>query len=449
MTIPLYGFAIFAFATAILPSASAQQVMIGEHAANSALADGFSFAQLRYSADPAAPGEGKDADRKDEKPPRIFHYSIRLGGRFIYSDNITFAPDPDAIEDFYVSLEPGISVGLGDVPERKGNYIRLDYSPNALLYFENSEFNTINHFIHLEAVAHFGRLTLSLYQDVHLTEGVESQFNSPNNFGDQNDRGPDRDRWRNNRDVSGRNEVEFYNTTAMAKYDFSDKAWVTGAFRYSLTSYEDVFTLDIYSGDLFFDYKLRPELTVGIGGAGGVVNHDNPIIEEQFQEVRSRFTFDLPKRIKIDGSLGLEFRQLAPRGDFGYTAPIVETSVSVDPVEGTRLTIGARHRTLVSNAFEAQSFTVTGANVGLRQRITARIDFNVNAGYEQASYFSVVPDVVATRRDEYFFVEPSLDWRITDKWTAGVFYIHRENQTNLLPFGFAENQAGVRTSVSF
>jgi hypothetical protein len=446
MTNQLATLGVMLVATAFLPALPAQEVLLGDATLDTPAAGDLSFAQLRYSADPVAPGEGKNAEKTGDKPPRLFHYSIRLGGRFIYSDNINFAPEPDAIEDFYVSLEPSISVGLGDVPERKRSYIRVDYSPNALLYFDTSEFNTLNHFIHLEAVAHLGRLTLSLYQDVHLLEGFDVGFTNPNTRGDRN---RDRDFWRYNRDIAGRNEIEFYNTTVMAKYDITDKAWVTGAFRYNLTDYEDLFTLDIYSGDLFFDYKIVPELTVGIGGAGGVVYHDDPNIDEAYQEVRGRFTFDLPKRIKIDGNLGLEFRQFGRDGDLGYTAPIVEANVSFEPVEGTRLTIGARHRTLVSNALEGQSFTVTGANVGVRQRITERVDFNVNSGYEQASYFSVLPDVIAERRDEYYFVEPSIDWRITDKWTAGAYYIHRDNATTLTPFGFVENQAGLRTSVTF
>ena len=433
---------------AFLTPVTAQQVLIGDApGVQTAPADDLTFAQLTTAYAPAAPGEGKNVERKDEKPPRLFHFSFRLGGRIVYSDNINAAPERDAIEDFYISFEPSVSIGIGDVPERKRSYIRLDYSPNGLLYFDTSEFNAVNHFIHLEAVAHLGKLTLSLFQDVHLLEGVDATFDRRrDDFGNPN---RDPNIWRGNRDVGGRNNVQFYNTAAMAKYDFSDKAWVTSAFRYNHTNYEDLFTLDIYSGDLFFDYKLRPELTVGIGGAGGVVYHDEPNIDEEYQEARGRFTFDLPKRININGSLGLEFRQFGREGSLDYTAPIIEANVSVEPVDGTRLTVGARHRTLVSNALEGQSFTLTGANVGLRQRITERVDFNINSGYEQATYFSVLPDMIATRRDEYYFVESSIDWRITDKWTLGAYYIHRENASNTEPFGFAENQVGLRTSLAF
>ena len=131
--------------------------------------DEVSIAGMSYTGSALPPGEGKnvlDPEKKDEpKPPRWFHYSIRLGGRFLYSDNIN-AARVDPLEDFILSLEPGLSVGIGDVPGRNESYIRLDYSPNALLFADNSAFNIIQHFIHLEALAKLGRLSLTFSQDI-------------------------------------------------------------------------------------------------------------------------------------------------------------------------------------------------------------------------------------------------------------------------------------------
>jgi hypothetical protein len=164
--------------------------------------DNVSVAGMSYTGSVLPPGEGKnvlDPKKKDEpKPPRWFHYSVRLGGRFLYSDNIN-AARVDPLEDFILSLEPGLSIGIGDVPNRNESYIRLDYSPNALLFADNSEFNIIQHFIHLEALAKLGRLSLTFSQDVQLLEGTDFDFNNPNNFGDPSD--PNN---RRNRDVSGR-----------------------------------------------------------------------------------------------------------------------------------------------------------------------------------------------------------------------------------------------------
>jgi hypothetical protein len=100
-----------------------------------------------------------------------------------------------------------VSIGIGDVPGRQESYLRLDYSPNALLFADNSEFNILQHFIRLEGLAKFGRLSLTLSQDVNLLEGTSFDFESPNNFGDPRDPNSGR-----NRDVSGRNQFELYAT---------------------------------------------------------------------------------------------------------------------------------------------------------------------------------------------------------------------------------------------
>ncbi|MFN2475234.1 MAG: hypothetical protein ABR526_02695 [Chthoniobacterales bacterium] len=412
-------------------------------------ADGFSFAGVTAIENLDAPGEGKDGagpNKPDEaKPPRLFHYSIRLGGRLAYSDNINGNP-LDPVGDFFISLEPGISIGLGDVPERKSSYIRLDYSPNALLYLDHSEFDSLQHFIHLEAVAMLGKLTLSLFQDVSLLDASNGNTNNPNNFGDPNS---DPNRFRGNRDVVGRNRFEVYATNLSAKYDLTDRAALNAGFQYTLTDYQNLFTTEVYSGDLFFDYKLSPQLTVGAGGAGGVVYFDDPNVEERFQEARVRFTYDIPKRFNAKVNGGVEFRQFGPNGRSGYTAPIVEVNLNWEPIDGTKLTFNARHRSLVSNSLEGQSFRVTGFNTGIRQRLTDRLEFGVTGGYEEADYFSTLRNVEAMRQDEFYFIDTSLDLKITEKWTAGLYYTHRENTTNLQPFAFVENQGGIRTSITF
>lgn len=65
------------------------------------------------------------------------------------------------------------------------------------------------------------------------------------------------------------------------------------------------------------------------------------------------------------------------------------------------------------------------------------------------NYFSTLMEVEAEREDKFFFVDASLDLKITKIWSAGVFYIHRDNDSNLQPFGFVENQIGVRTGSAF
>ena len=57
--------------------------------------------------------------------------------------------------------------------------------------------------------------------------------------------------------------------------------------------------------------------------------------------------------------------------------------------------------------------------------------------------------VNANRSDNYFFVQPSIDVTLTAFWTAGVYYLYRNNDSSLESFSFYDNQFGIRTSLIF
>jgi hypothetical protein len=80
----------------------------------------------------------------------------------------------------------------------------------------------------------------------------------------------------------------------------------------------------------------------------------------------------------------------------------------------------------------------------------------LGVGYEHSNYLSTDRDVSATRDDDYWFIEPSLDVLITRWLSAGVYYLHREQSSNDngAPngqdfFNWEDNQVGVRATVRF
>jgi hypothetical protein len=78
-----------------------------------------------------------------------------------------------------------------------------------------------------------------------------------------------------------------------------------------------------------------------------------------------------------------------------------------------------------------------------------RLFFGLAAGYENGDYFSTRSGIAADREDDYYFIEPSLDFNITRFWTIGVYYLYRENDSSLAPYSFYDDQFGLRTTVSF
>jgi hypothetical protein len=78
-----------------------------------------------------------------------------------------------------------------------------------------------------------------------------------------------------------------------------------------------------------------------------------------------------------------------------------------------------------------------------------RLYFGLGAGYENSNYFAAAANVNATRNDNYWFIEPSLDVLITRWLNAGVYYLHRDDNSNIESFSFDDNQVGVRATVRF
>jgi hypothetical protein len=96
-----------------------------------------------------------------------------------------------------------------------------------------------------------------------------------------------------------------------------------------------------------------------------------------------------------------------------------------------------------------QDFAVTDVILRIQQRLLQRIYLGLAAGYENADYFSTVSGVNATRNDNYYFVEPSVDVLITRFWSAGVYYLRRQDFSSIDFFSFYDNQIGVRTTFRF
>jgi hypothetical protein len=73
----------------------------------------------------------------------------------------------------------------------------------------------------------------------------------------------------------------------------------------------------------------------------------------------------------------------------------------------------------------------------------------LGAGYENSDYFATDNNVNATRTDDYWFIEPSVDFLINKWLSAGVYYLHREDSSNEDFFSWEDNQVGVRATFRF
>src|SRR6266545_1691794 len=88
--------------------------------------------------------------------PRRFQYQFQVSTRGVYDDNINIS-NRARISDYYFTIEPTLTLGLGDIIGHADNYIRLDYAPSLFLFADHSEDDSVQQLIHVEGQHRFAR----------------------------------------------------------------------------------------------------------------------------------------------------------------------------------------------------------------------------------------------------------------------------------------------------
>jgi Putative beta-barrel porin 2 len=370
--------------------------------------------------------------------PRRFAYEFRLRLTGVYDDNINLSHS-DRISDYYFTIEPGITIAFGDITGSERNYIRLDYAPSAFLYVDHSEDDAVQHVIRLDGQYHFPHLTLGFSQDVALLDGTNLTTTTTTGVLTNSV----------NLDVSGRTRVNLYTTRFHGSYDLSDKTFLSGGVEYSVADYATLISSQNLAGNIFINYNYSPKLVIGIGATGGYNTVDTPNQNQTYEQVNVRAAYKVSGKVSLNASAGVEFRQFEDNTVGTHVSPVYELGGTYQPFDGTTINLTGTRRTLNSAVLADQDYNVTSIIAGVRQRFLQRFYVGVQAGYEHSDYFNVIGGISATRKDDYFFVEPGIDITLTSFWTMGLFYLHRQNSSSSDIFSFYDNQFGLRTSFIF
>jgi opacity protein-like surface antigen len=381
--------------------------------------------------------------------PNRFQWGLSLLVRGVWDDNITLAPPgTHKISEWYVGIQPAIAVGFGDVLGRQENYIRLDYAPDILIYTDHDEFNTVDHLIRLEAQYRFSRLTLHLDEDIQILNNtdINSVLGNGTNISTVN------------LDVAGRVHVNVYRTYLGAAYVLTDKTFLSSDAEYAFYDYGDsLISSQRFIGHLFINYIPTGKLVIGIGGGGGIEWGDSPTPDQPFGSVNARVTYQATGKISLYAEGGAEFRDFENNNDTRgtYITGTYELGATYQPFDGTLITLRGNRRIAVSAVLPGQDFTLTNIIAGVRQRLFQRFFLGVTGGYEHDDYFATLNDVNATRDDDYWLIEPSLDVVLFNHpspalgASVGAYYIHRENTSSVHSFSFVDNQVGIRAVFVF
>jgi hypothetical protein len=369
---------------------------------------------------------------------RRLQYHLTLDIRGAYSDNIELT-EHNQISDYYVRFDPGLSLGYGDLEPGGANFLHLDYNPDFVFFLDHSEFNAYQHAVTLGAQSILSRLTLALNGNVEFLKGFDFSRSLSSTGGFVNSV---------NLDVRGRPETIEATAQATAAYDLGGKTSLGAGVQTSATNYTDFNSTQSLAASLFINYAYSPKLTFGIGGIGGRQFVDQPNADETFEQANFRMNYSLTGKLTAGGSVGVEFRQY-DSGQSGYVSPIFDLGINYTPFDGTALSISGSRRIAPSGSQVGQDFSSTQFTVSGMQRFFERCFLRLTGGYENDTYVAAAPGVSSPREDNYFFIEPEIDVRITRFWYAGGFYQHRQDNSSASNLSFNENQVGFRLSFAF
>jgi Putative beta-barrel porin 2 len=367
--------------------------------------------------------------------PRRFHYRLGLTIRGVYDDNI-FLTHTNRVDDWYFAIEPMLTVGFGDIEGRSESFLRLDYIPSIILYSDHSDLNAVSHLINIEGGHRFGRLTLTLSQQVAILDGtnLNSTIDTTGLLA--------------NLDASTPTRLNLFVTRLRANYDLTGKLFLTGEFDAYIYDYPDFISSQTLSGGLYINYIVTPKVTLGVGGTFGVALVEDPNVDQTFEQANFRINYQVTGKFGLSASAGVEFRQFDDhRGD--YVTPVFELGAIYNPFDGTTITLAGGRRILPSGFLPNQDFGTTYIVGRVQQRLLRRVYLGLAAGYENSDYFATTSGVNATREDDYYFIEPSIDVLITRWLSVGAYYLHREDSSNIDLFSFDNNQVGVRATFRF
>lgn len=367
---------------------------------------------------------------------RRFLYQFRIGGRAVFDDNIFLSRSLKESDEFFV-LSAGVTLGLGD-PNGGGNSLRFEYSPDASFYVSHGENDALQHSISLAGLYQFTKLTVSGRFQIQLLDGTG--INSTVASGAQ--------ATQTNLDVSGRTKLNVYTGQANFNYAFSEKTSADLAAQYAISDYETLLSSQNFSASTFFNYTFSPKLTLGMGATLGETFSQQPNPNQTYYQFSLRTSYEATGKISVGGTFGLEVRTTDASSEL-QVGPVFSLNAVYLPFDGTSLSLLATRQVSPSAVQGGQTYTSTDLSVSLRQRFFQRFFTTLTVGYQNLSYTSTVTGASANREDNYYFVQPGVNFVVHENINLGIGFLHRQSQSTTTVGGFSDNQAYLSVAYQF
>lgn len=350
-------------------------------------------------------------------------------GSLLYDDNIRVR-SANPISDVVWTLSPGVLIGGGQYDDPRGTYLTLDYRPDIVLYTDQDEFNSVDHWANFVGQKRWEKLTLGLGQA--FQSGVGGYTEALN-----------------------RVDRTVYVTTVRALYDLSDKTSFELNGLQNISEYNWDVTeapnrvpgFNQWEGQAWMNWQATPKFNAGVGGSAGWRDVQQAV-NQTYQQALVRGTYVLTDKTRFDAKVGMEFQQYQAGGDRGPQL-VFDVNGTYRPWDRTLFRLGAYRRNQNSVVVAGQNYTATGFRASVRQQMWRKLAVTVTGGYEESDYYATGGTAPINRNDQYYYLGPALDYAITERWFLGVFYRYRSNDSTVPSSDFDNNQAGLRSGFRF
>jgi len=346
-----------------------------------------------------------------------------LNAGVVYDDNI-FISNTDRKGDVIFNIGAGLALELGDYRTLEENYLLLEYIASGYFFSTYTAQNSFGQNASLLGQYRFNQLAVQLESGYQYINGAQRQVGG---FTTRN---------------IVANDLRFV-------YDWSEKTTFDLAFGQDANIYNAPYNSSYsYQALAGMDYLIMPKVKIGLEGIVGFTDaQNNP--DQTYQIVNGRVKYDLTGKVALKATGGVQFTQYQSGGEPMDVSPVFSLGAEYLPFPNTTVSLLGYRNLQVSPSLNNQNYWATGVELGVTQLIAQKFQVGVAGGYENDYYIPNTANTVATRRDNFFFIEPQISYNFLKYLTATVFYQYRFNDSTLQVDTWNNNQVGFEISAAF
>ena len=321
------------------------------------------------------------------------HLFLRLAVGMIFDDNIDLRSH-NRRSDFILTLSPSVTYVLGSPA---GHFsLAANYTASGLYFLEGTSKNSVDHSGDITATYRFNRLTIGGTASVRSTDGGD-------------------------RDAGDRVQQVVIYLGGFANCKLTEKTYLN--LNADWTSSDFSHLLDSQEGrvQLFVDFAIRPKVQLGAGFLFGVLAV-NRGPTQTYEQVLARVALTPTAKLGFSGDVGVEVRQLGD-GVSDEVSPVFSVGINYTPWQNVAFNLDTRYRTYPSTALSGEDYQAFTLGLGVRRaNLFDRFGVSLTFGFEHDRYQQASRDLVADRRDDFFYTQVGVQWTIRKYVGMSAFY---------------------------